>query len=96
MLSLSSNRAFKNVIMCCEILYFWFSPHIRRQATQHDCLPSLSGDEDKLSEKLYVDEKSVLYWALGRQDENLDESNEPTKERFLSFVLLESPFVSIS
>jgi hypothetical protein len=42
-----------------------------------------------------------LYWAdKSSQDKNLlyldNEPNEPTKEGLLSFVLLESPFLSVS
>jgi hypothetical protein len=37
--------------------------HTKRQATQHDCLSSLLGDEDKCIEIVYVEEKLILYWA---------------------------------
>jgi hypothetical protein len=37
----------------------WFSPETlaKRQATQHDCLPSLLGDRDKVIEKMYEEEQ---------------------------------------
>jgi hypothetical protein len=34
--------------------------HTKRQATQHDCLPSLLGDGDKLIEIVYGGEKIFL------------------------------------
>jgi hypothetical protein len=37
--------------------------HYKRQATQHDCLPSLLDDGDKGIETVYGEEKNVLYWA---------------------------------
>jgi hypothetical protein len=36
--------------------------HTKRQATQHDCLPSLP-DGDKGIEKVYGEEKQILYRA---------------------------------
>jgi hypothetical protein len=37
-----------------------------RQATQHDCLPSLLGNGDKLIEIVYGEENiSILYWVAG-------------------------------
>jgi hypothetical protein len=75
---------------------------IKRQATRHDCLPIWLGDGEKRIAIVYGKEKNVL---LGRQeqprkDKNLlywlDKPEGPTKEGPLSFVLLESPFVSFS
>jgi hypothetical protein len=40
-----------------------FETLIKRQATQHGCLPSLLGDGDKGIEKVYGEEKNILYWA---------------------------------
>jgi hypothetical protein len=37
--------------------------HTKRQATQHGCLPSWLGDEDKGIEIVYGEEKNILYWA---------------------------------
>jgi hypothetical protein len=34
-----------------------------RQATQQECLPSLLGDVDTGTEKVYCEEKNVLYLA---------------------------------
>ncbi len=72
--------------------------HSKRQATQHDCLPSLLGDGDKGIETVY-------YFVLGRlevtwQDKYLlyrhDKLSETTKEGPLLFVLFESPFTRVS
>ncbi len=58
-----------------------------RQATRHDCLPSLLANGEKWSEKVYGEEKK--YFVLGRleqprQDKNLlyqhDEPNEPSED----------------
>ena len=71
---------------------------IKRQATQHGCLPSLLDNGYKGSEIVYGEEKK--YFVLGRleqpkQNKNLlyrhDKPNEP-----LPFVLFESPFTSVS
>ncbi len=61
----------------------WLLPetHTKRQATQHDCLPSLLGDGAGRTKTLFY-----------RQDK----PNEPTKKGTLSFVLFESPFTSVS
>jgi hypothetical protein len=85
--------------------YFYASSqpetHIMRQATQHDCLPSLLGDGCQWSEIVHRRNK---YFGLGRLeqsrlDKNLlyrhDEPHEPTKEGPLSYVLLKSPFASV-
>jgi hypothetical protein len=47
-------------------MMLWLEPetHIKRQATQHDCLPSLLGDGDKGIEKVYGEDKK--YFVLGR------------------------------
>jgi hypothetical protein len=37
----------------------WTETHTKRQATQHDCLPSLLGDEDKGIEIVYGEEKNI-------------------------------------
>jgi hypothetical protein len=66
--------------------------HAKRQATQHDCLPSLLGDGEMCTvrEKIFcigpirtakAGQKSLVYWH--------NKTNEPTKERPLSFVLFE-------
>jgi hypothetical protein len=77
--------------------------NIKRQATRQDCLPSLLGDGDKVSE--IVCGEDSIYVLLGwleqpRQDKNLfyqhNEPNEPTSEGHLSYVLLESQFSSVS
>ncbi len=76
----------------------------KRQATQHGCMPSWLGDGDKGVDKVYGEEKSILYMAYCRAEsqgnKNLlyrqDKPKEPTKEGPLSFVLFESPFTSVS
>jgi hypothetical protein len=75
--------------------------HIKRQATQHDCLPSLLSGGDKLPEIVYDDEKHVLYWTnysnLKAGQKSIlpaQRAIEPTKEE--PFVLLGSPFTSVS
>jgi hypothetical protein len=51
---------------------------------------------------VYGEEKSILFWAdqsgQGRIKVAVseDEPNEPTKKGPLSFVLFESPFISVS
>jgi hypothetical protein len=83
-----------------EYTYVMSTPDtlFKRQAMRHACLPSLLADGDKCT----VGKK---YFVLGRleqsmQDKNLfychDEPSKPTKEGPLSYVLLESPFVSVS
>jgi hypothetical protein len=76
---------------------------LKRQETQHGCLPSLLGDGDKIIEKVYGEEKKCF--VLGRleqprQNKNIlyrhDKPNEPTKEKPLSFVLFEFSFTSVS
>jgi hypothetical protein len=54
-------------------------------------------------EIVYGEENNILYCELSRAvkaEQNLlyrhDKPNEPTKEGSLSFVLLESPFTSVS
>jgi hypothetical protein len=74
----------------------------KRQATQHDCLPSFLGDEDKGIEKVYYEEKNILYWAdesnQGRTKISCQhrKPNEPTKKGLRSFFLIEFPFTSVS
>jgi hypothetical protein len=77
--------------------------HIKRQAAQHGCLPSLLGDRDKGTEIMYGKQKQ-LYWAIGptralKGDQKSlvpARQAQPTKEGALSFVLFESPFTSVS
>ncbi len=73
--------------------------HTKRQATQHDCLPSFLGGGDKGIERVYGD------FVLGRQEQprqnkNLlyqqDKPEEKNNEGPLSFVLFESPFAIVS
>ncbi len=61
--------------------------HTKRRATQHDCLPRLLDDEDKLIEIVYGEEK--IFCTIGRleqprQNKNLlylhGKPNAPTKE----------------
>ncbi len=51
--------------VCAAICNIKFVPetHTKRQATQHDCLPSLQGDWDKGIEIVYGEEKHILYRA---------------------------------
>jgi hypothetical protein len=71
--------------------------HTKRQATQHGCLPSLLGDEDKGIEIVYSEVKNILYCAdyrAAKAEQNLlyrHNPNEPTKEGPLSFVLFVVP-----
>ncbi len=43
--------------------WLWSEIHIKRQAAQHGRLPRLLGDGDKGIEKMYGEEKNILYWA---------------------------------
>ncbi len=76
--------------------------HTKRQATKHDCLPSLLGDGDKVIEIVYGEEKNILYLATRATTAEQylqcwhDKPNEPTREGLLSFVLFESLFTSVS
>ncbi len=75
--------------------------HIEIQATRHDCLPSWMSDRDKWSEKVSGEDKiscTVPTRAANAGQKSLvpSEHNEPTKEGPLSYVLLESPFASVS
>ncbi len=47
--------------------------HTKRQATPHDCLPSLIGDEDKEIEIVYGEEKE--YFVLGRLEQPRQNKN---------------------
>ncbi len=91
----------------CSLLYYvphllcFLETHIKRQATRHDCLPSLLSDGDKWIEIVYSKENNIFgRLKQPRQDKNLlyrhEEPSEPTKEGPLSFVLFESPFASVS
>jgi hypothetical protein len=61
----------ENLLFCCEKLLESFrfhllvgpGTHTKRQATRNGCLPSLLGDGDKEIEKVYGEEKNILYWA---------------------------------
>ncbi len=77
----------------------------KRQATRHDCLPSLLGDRDKELKNMYGEEKYcfVLITDLTRAVKARQKSLVPAQgaqrtnqEEPLSFVLFESPFVSDS
>jgi hypothetical protein len=46
--------------------------HIKRQVTQHGCLPSLLGDGDKGNEKVYSEEQ---YFVLGRLEQPRQNKN---------------------
>jgi hypothetical protein len=50
--------------------------HTKRQGTQHDCLPSLLGDRDKLNE--------IVYWA--GQNEKARIAGSGSKKRKMSPV----------
>jgi hypothetical protein len=76
--------------------------HIKRQATRHDCLPSLPGDEDKWIEKVYSDGKKN-YFVLSRLEQTgknhlyrHEKPKEGTEGDPFSFVLFEAPFTSFS
>ncbi len=43
-----------------EVWYGQPETHTKRQATQHGCLPSMLGDEDKRIEIVYGEEKNIL------------------------------------
>jgi hypothetical protein len=77
--------------------------NIKRQATRHDCLLSFLGDGGKWSEIVLGEGKK--YFVMGwleqpRQNKNFfywhAESNELSKKRPLSYMLIESPFASVS
>jgi hypothetical protein len=76
----------------------------KRQATQHSCLPSLLGDGDKSwNEIVYVREKILCTGPTRAAKAELkfliyghNKPNEPNKKGPLSFVLIESPFTSVS
>ncbi len=70
--------------------------YIKRQGTQHGCLPSLLGDGEQGIKIAYGEEKYILgRLEPPRQNKNLlfryDMPNKPAKKRPLSFVLFESP-----
>jgi hypothetical protein len=68
----------------CERIWWDRFPetYIKRQVTLHDCLPSWLGDEDKLIEKVYSEEKNIWHRAHFRAGKNLsyehEEPNKPT------------------
>ncbi len=72
------------------------------QATQHDYLPSLLGDGDKGIEIVYGEEKNKCTGPTragkARQKPLYRHNypNEPTKQGPHSFVLIESPFATVS
>ncbi len=71
----------------------------KRQATQHDCLPSLLNDGDKGIEYRYGEEKIFCTGPTRAAKNPLfrhDKPNEPTNEGPLAFVLCESPLSSVS
>ncbi len=89
--------------------YFYACPqpekHIKRQATHHDCLPSaqLAGRWVQMKWNNVWRGKKTLYWvALSSQGKtNISctdtmSPTEPSKEGPLPYVLLESPFASVS
>jgi hypothetical protein len=43
-------------------MILWLEPetHTKRQATQHDCLPSLLGDGDRGIEEVYGEDKQIF------------------------------------
>ncbi len=47
------------------VVTVWLYPetHTKRQATQHDCLPSLLGDWGKGIVIVYDEGKNILYWS---------------------------------
>jgi hypothetical protein len=73
----------------------------KRQATQHDCLPSLLGGGHK-GIKIVREEKNSFTGptrAAKAEQKSLvpaPQAQEPNKEEPLSFVLFESPFTSVS
>jgi hypothetical protein len=75
--------------------------HIHRQATRHDCLPSLLGDRNKYSEIVYGEE---IFFCTGPTRAALigPKSLVPahraqrTNQGPLLYVLTESPFASVS
>jgi hypothetical protein len=79
--------------------------HTKRQATQHGCLPSLLGDGNKGIAIVYGEEKKNYCTGptkAAKAKQNLlhhgttSPMNQPTKKGFLSFVIFESPFTSVS
>jgi hypothetical protein len=73
--------------------------HIKKQATLHECLPSLLADGDIELKMCMVMGKKTFCTGPTRAakagQKSLDR-HEPTKEGPLSVVLFEFPFVSVS
>ncbi len=71
----------------------------KRQATWHDCLPSLLGGGEKWSEKVYSEEK-IFCTVLTRAGQislvPARRAQRTTKEGPLSYALLESLFALVS
>ncbi len=70
---------------CVRIKDYTQGTHTKRQATQHDCLPTvpiLVGDGDKRIEILmvYGEEKKYFYWADYRAAEAEQKSLVPAKQ----------------
>ncbi len=79
--------------------------HNRRQATQHDCRSSWLGDGDIPSEKVYGDKKKIFCTGPTRAAKAEQKSlvpapraqrNNHESNPFIRYVLLESPFDSVS
>jgi hypothetical protein len=47
----------------------YIETHTKRQAIQHGCLPSLLGDGDKGFEKVYSEEKIILYLTAAKAEQ---------------------------
>ncbi len=77
----------------------YIETHTKRQAIQHGCLPSLLGDGDKGIEKVYSEEKIILYCPAKAEQKSLvplRKAKQATKEGPHLFVLFESPFTTVS
>jgi hypothetical protein len=69
--------------------------HTKRQATQHDCLPSLLGDGDKEIEKVYGEEKIFCTGPTrtAKSEQKISctgtasPTNQPRKDRFHLYSL---------
>jgi len=82
-----------------------FAPetHIKSQATRHDCLPSLLGDGDKLSEKVFGEEifctGQTIVVKAGQKylvpAHRAQCSNQGRTPFICTGILLESPFASV-
>ncbi len=83
------------------LLYHVSQPEtlIKRQSTRHDCLPSLLGDREKLSEIVCGEEKNILYKSSqGKTKISLlpAQRAQRTNQGWTPLYSFGSPFASVS